>query len=132
METFHEFSDFLNFGSQGVLRTNNPYEQEKMIVYNQLVANAVMLQTVADQTRVLHALHQEGYAINEEDLEFLSPSLPAMESEAKAGSPRQPRGETVDPSCVSARGDTKGASERGVESSRELATERQRACEVVA
>jgi hypothetical protein len=50
----------------------------------------------------------------------------------EAGSPRKPRGETVDPSCVSARGDTKGASERGVESSRELATERQRACEVVA
>jgi hypothetical protein len=26
-----------------------------------------------DQTRVLHELHQEGYAINEEDLAFLSP-----------------------------------------------------------
>ena len=51
---------------------------------------------------------------------------------AEAVSPRKPRGETVDPTCVSARGDTKRASERGVESSRELATERQRACEVVA
>ena len=51
----------------------DPDEQEKMTVYNQLVANAVMLQTVADQTRVLHELHLEGYAINEEDLEFLSP-----------------------------------------------------------
>ena len=73
VETFHEFSGYLNFGSQGVLRTNNPDEQEKITVYNQLVANAVMLQTVTDQTRVLHELHQEGYAINEEDLKFLSP-----------------------------------------------------------
>jgi TnpA family transposase len=73
VETFHAFSDYLNFGSQGVLRTNDPNEQEKITVYNQLVANAVMLQTVADQTRVLHELHQAGYAINPEDLAFLSP-----------------------------------------------------------
>jgi len=46
---------------------------------------------------------------------------------AEAVSPRKPRGETVYPTCVSARGDTKRASERGVESSRELATESQRA-----
>ena len=53
---------------------------------------------------------------------------------AEAVSPRKPRGETVYPTCVSARGDTKRASERGVESSRELATESQRAkrcCDVV-
>jgi TnpA family transposase len=43
VETFHEFSDFLNFGSQGVLKTNDPDEQEKLTVYNQLVANAVMV-----------------------------------------------------------------------------------------
>jgi TnpA family transposase len=73
VETFHQFSDFLNFGSRGVLRTNNPDEQEKMAVYNQLVANAVMLQNVVDQTRVLHELHQEGYPINKEDLAFMSP-----------------------------------------------------------
>jgi TnpA family transposase len=48
VETFHEFSGFLNFGNQGVLKTNDPNEQEKITVYNQLVANAVMLQTVAD------------------------------------------------------------------------------------
>jgi TnpA family transposase len=73
VETFHEFSDFLNFGSRGVLRTNNPDEQEKMAVYNQLVANAVMIQNVVDQTRVLHELHQEGYPISKDDLAFMSP-----------------------------------------------------------
>jgi TnpA family transposase len=75
VETFHEFSDFLNFGSQGILKTNSPAEQEKLTVYNQLVANAVMLQNVADQTRVLHELHQEGYTLNLEDLAFMSPYL---------------------------------------------------------
>lgn len=73
VETFHEFSDYLNFGSRGVLRTNDPDEQEKMAVYHQLVANAVMLQNVVDQTRVLHELHQEGYPINKDDLAFMSP-----------------------------------------------------------
>jgi TnpA family transposase len=73
VETFHEFSDFLYFGSRGVLRTNNPDEQEKMAIYNQLVANAVMLQNVVDQTHVLHELHQEGYPINKDDLAFMSP-----------------------------------------------------------
>ena len=73
VETFHEFSDFLNFGSRGVLKTNDPNEQEKFAVYNQLVANAVMLQNVVDQTRVLHELHQEGYPINKGDVAFMSP-----------------------------------------------------------
>ncbi len=36
-------------------------------MYNQLVANAVMLQTVADQTRVLQELHQEDYATHVDD-----------------------------------------------------------------
>ena len=75
VESFHGFSDFLNFGSRGVLKTNDPHEQEKLTVYNQLVANAVMLQNVVDQTRILHALHQEGYAINKEDLAFMSPYI---------------------------------------------------------
>ena len=73
VESFHEFSDFLNFGGRGVLKTNDPREQEKLTVYNQLIANAVMLQNVVDQTRVLHELHQEGYAINKDDLAFMSP-----------------------------------------------------------
>jgi TnpA family transposase len=73
VETFHEFSDFLSFGSRGILKTNDPAEQEQQTVYNQLVANAVMLQNVADQTRVLHELYQEGYSINLEDLAFMSP-----------------------------------------------------------
>jgi TnpA family transposase len=41
VERNHQFSKFLNFGSEGGLKTNNPADQEKAIVYNELVANAV-------------------------------------------------------------------------------------------
>jgi hypothetical protein len=63
----------LNFGGEGGLRTNNPADQEKAIVYNELVANAVALQTVADQTQALHELRQRGIEIAAEDLSHFSP-----------------------------------------------------------
>jgi len=55
------------------MKTNNPADQEKAIVYNELVANAVALQTVADQTQALHALRRRGIEIPAEDLAHLSP-----------------------------------------------------------
>ena len=75
VESYHAFAQHLNFGNQGIARTNDPIEQEKMTVYNQLVANAVMLQTVADQTRALHDLHTEGRTASDEELACLSPYL---------------------------------------------------------
>jgi Tn3 transposase DDE domain len=47
--------------------------KEKAIVYNELVANAVVLQNVVDQTRALHALKSEGTPFSNADLAFLSP-----------------------------------------------------------
>src|ERR1700690_1530297 len=44
VERNHQFSKFLNFGGEGGLKTNNPADQEKAIVYNELVANAVAAQ----------------------------------------------------------------------------------------
>lgn len=72
-EAFHRFSKWLLFGGQGVLRSNDPAEYEKGVHYNELVANAVMLQTVADQTRAVRQLIEEGYPVRAEDLERLSP-----------------------------------------------------------
>lgn len=43
IERHHRFSKFLAFGGEGLLRTNDPADQEKAIVYNELVANAVAL-----------------------------------------------------------------------------------------
>ena len=45
----------------------------KAIIYNELVANAVALQNVVDQTQALHALKSECVAIEPADLPYLSP-----------------------------------------------------------
>lgn len=46
-----------------LLRSKNPADQEKAIVYNELVIKAVALQTVVDQTRTLHALKSKGVSV---------------------------------------------------------------------
>jgi Tn3 transposase DDE domain len=63
----------LAFGAGGHLRSNNPADQEKAIVYNELVTNAVALQNVVDQTQALHALKSQGIDVRAADLAFLSP-----------------------------------------------------------
>ena len=73
IERHHKFAKHLAFGSGGHLRSNSPADQEKAIVYNELVTNAVALQNVVDQTQALHALKSEGIDIRPSDLVFLSP-----------------------------------------------------------
>lgn len=73
IERHHRFAKHLCFGGEGYLRTNDPADQEKAIVYNELVANAVALHTVVDQTPALQALKSEGAPIPHADLAFLIP-----------------------------------------------------------
>jgi hypothetical protein len=73
VERNQQFSKFLNFGSGGGLKTNNPADQEKAIVYNELVANAVAAQTVNDPTHALNKRHDGGINIAAEDLAHFSP-----------------------------------------------------------
>jgi TnpA family transposase len=73
IERHHKFAKHLAFGEHGLLRSNDPSDQEKAIVYNELVANAVALQNVVDQTQALHALKSEGARFSNADLAFLSP-----------------------------------------------------------
>jgi TnpA family transposase len=73
IERHHKFAKHLAFGEHGLLRSNDPSDQEKAIVYNELVANAVALQNVVDQTQALHALKSEGNRFSNADLAFLSP-----------------------------------------------------------
>jgi TnpA family transposase len=73
VERNHQFSKFLNFGGEGGLKTNNPADQGKAIVYNELVANAVAAQTVNDLTHALNKLHDRGINIAAEDLAHFSP-----------------------------------------------------------
>jgi len=75
VEHYHDFASHLNFGSHGVLHTNSRLDQEKAMIANQLIANAVISQTVADQTRVIQQLKSEGYPFQLSDLKHLSPYL---------------------------------------------------------
>jgi TnpA family transposase len=67
IERHHKFAKHLAFGAGGHLRSNDPADQEKAIVYNELVTNAV------DQTQALHTLKSKGVSIRPADLAFLSP-----------------------------------------------------------
>ena len=73
IERHHKFAKHLAFGEHGLLRSNDPSDQEKAIVYNELVANAVVLQNVVDQTLALHVLKSEGTRFSNADLAYLSP-----------------------------------------------------------
>ena len=73
IERHHQFAKHLAFGGEGLLKSNNPADQEKAVVYNELVANAVVLQNVVDQTRALRELRSEGATVDYADLTFLSP-----------------------------------------------------------
>jgi hypothetical protein len=75
MEAYNGFSKWLFFGDEGVIKHNDPIEQEKRIKYNDLVANLVMLHNVVDMTRVLRQLQAEGYPVTRDILAHISPYL---------------------------------------------------------
>ena len=60
---------------EGVIADNDPEEQEKVIKYNDLVANALIFQNVADQTHALQELMAEGHSVTREDVAVLSPYM---------------------------------------------------------
>ena len=75
VEAYNGFSKWFFFGGFGVIANNDPVEQEKIIKYNDLVANAVIFQNVVDLTDVLRDLLKAGHLINREDVAALSPYM---------------------------------------------------------
>lgn len=59
VEAFNRFAKWVGFGSGGVLTDNNREEQLKLIKYNHLVANCLILYNTAMINRILHDL--KGY-----------------------------------------------------------------------
>ena len=51
---------------------NDPEEQQKRVRYTDIVANALMLQNVADLTDALEKLRQRGYPVQSENVAHLS------------------------------------------------------------
>ena len=75
VESYNGFAQWIFFGGEGILAENDPEEEEKLIKYNDLVANALIFQNVVDVSRILHELMAEGYPVKREDVAALSPYL---------------------------------------------------------
>ena len=72
-EQFNGFAKTLFFGGEGIIAENIRHEQRKVVKYNHLVANMVILHNVVGMSRVLKALQEEGIQINQAILEGLGP-----------------------------------------------------------
>src|SRR5262249_46348751 len=73
LESFHGFTDFLTFGDEDRIMEMTPEEQDKRLKYLDVLANAVMLQTVADMADVLRELGRNGYVMEADTVAALSP-----------------------------------------------------------
>jgi TnpA family transposase len=72
-EEFNNFTKWLFFGGEGIIAENIRHEQRKVIKYNQLVANMVILHNVQWMSRKLKELQNDGFPIDEQVLKGLSP-----------------------------------------------------------
>lgn len=72
-EEFNDFVKWLFFGGDGIIAENIRHEQRKVIKYNQLVANMVILHNVHTMSKVLKRLQGKGYVLTEEILRGIAP-----------------------------------------------------------
>jgi TnpA family transposase len=75
VEAYHGFAKWFFFGGEGIIAYNDLESQEKIIKYNDLIANAVIFHNAVDLTDVLSNLKREGYLIMREDAAALSPYM---------------------------------------------------------
>ena len=62
-----------SFGHDGMLPDKQAHDQEKRIKYNDLVANAVILQNTVDLTHAIRELVAEGHEVKVEALAAIRP-----------------------------------------------------------
>ena len=72
-EQFNGFARWSLFGGGGIIAENIRHEQRKVIKYNHLVANMIILHNVVGMTRVLQELRDEGIDITLDILAGLAP-----------------------------------------------------------
>jgi hypothetical protein len=75
VEAFNSFSQWLGFGNRGVLADNDPVEQEKAMKFHALLTNAVILHNALDIAEIVRQLPEEGWTIEPEELDHISPYL---------------------------------------------------------
>lgn len=72
-EEFNQFVKWVAFANRGVIRENMRHEQSKIIKYNHLVANLIILYNTQQMTKVIKQLQEEGYDIKKETMCLFSP-----------------------------------------------------------
>ena len=76
VESFHRYANWLGFGAEeGILATNDPIYQEKLVKFNQLAANCAIYSTAVDLTAVINQLIAGGRNVDPEDVATLSPLI---------------------------------------------------------
>jgi hypothetical protein len=73
-EAFHGFSAWLRFGGEAIGR-NDPDYQEKIVKFNELLANCVIYSNACDLTAAANALAADGHPIDPDDLATVSPYI---------------------------------------------------------
>lgn len=72
-ESFHGFADWLGFGAQGgVIAHNDPVYQEKLVKFNQLIANCALYSTACGITAAANSLARDGHRVGADDLATIS------------------------------------------------------------
>jgi hypothetical protein len=74
-ETFNRFAKWLLFGGEGIISENNRDEQHKIIKYNHFIANCLSLYNVANLTKIINQLVNEGHPVTQEMAASLSPYM---------------------------------------------------------
>ncbi len=74
VEAFHGFSTWLRFGGE-VIGRNDPEYQEKVVKFNELLANCVIYQNACDITAAANALAADGHPVDPDDLATISPYI---------------------------------------------------------
>jgi TnpA family transposase len=72
-EEFNGFAKWVFFGGEGIIAENILHEQRKIVKYNQLVANMIILHNVERMTSTLADLRSEGVGLSAQVLAGLSP-----------------------------------------------------------
>lgn len=73
-EAFHGFADWLMFGGK-LIGHNDPDYQEKVVKFNELIANCVIYSTACDITNAANQIAAEGEPVDLDDLAAVSPYI---------------------------------------------------------
>ncbi|WP_255649258.1 transposase [Nocardia australiensis] len=74
VEAFHGFAAWLMFGGK-LIGHNDPVHQERVVKFNELVANCAIYSTALDITDAANALAAEGHPVDPDDLATITPYI---------------------------------------------------------